>query len=287
MFIGPNTDPDYGRSWQQDVNRSRLRAVIGSTVWFILSSFFFVFTETGFEPLVIFGGPLLLLILTKFSSMASIPVFFVVLASFGGIGWEILAAEFPPWSTGLIFAIYLFSFEEALSGLVKLRYLRSTAELVYGYDDAEIEAQYVDHLIAKRRIWGYILATSSVAVIAGGVEAGSGYLLVLILILALTFLVRTHFFRFLLLHEFPMTRTVVMVLTDRPRWSNTAMALVNAAAYGLGLYWLVTNGSTYGVHVTGWTGLADIDGDWLSDFQTVLVAFLLWTVAAFRFEWTF
>ncbi|HEY0636280.1 MAG TPA: hypothetical protein VGD67_01415 [Pseudonocardiaceae bacterium] len=257
-------------------------------VWGLLSIAFLVLgIHQGFPwwaLAVVLGGPLVLLLLVAKFPLADVPVIFVVLASLGGIGWELVAADFPPWTVGLVFVLYLFSFEEVLSGLVKLRYLTSINGL--RFDDSRLARYDDEHLIAKKRIWGYLLATGSSAVIVGGLDSGGQYQHFLAFLLLATFLMRSQMFG-AFLSFFSITRFIGTAITEQRRWPHVALALANAFAYGISLHWLVTYGSAFGGHIgTPWSGPSGADGDWFGDFETVIVAGLLWFVAAFRHEWT-
>lgn len=287
-MVGPAVDPDRKRSPREDSLASRIRIEAGCIVWGALSIAFLAIGLSKDFPLwalgVALGGPAALLLLVGKFPMADVPVVFVVLASLGGIGWEFVAADFPPWTVGLIFVAYLLSFEEVLSGLVKLRYLRD----VYGLrrDDPRMRRFDEDHLVAKKRIWGYLLATGSSAVIVGGLDSEGHYQKFLALLLVVTFLMRSQMFG-AVLSFFATTRFIGTAITEQRRWPVVGMALVNAGAYAVSLHWLVTYGTAFGGHLGGsWGGPEAADSDWYGDLETVFFAFAMWGVAAFRSEWT-
>lgn len=288
VVVGPAVDPDRVRSPREDSLHSRIRIEVGALVWGALSIAFLIIGLTKDFPLwalgIALGGPLVLLMLVAKFPLADVPVLFVVLASLGGIGWEFVAADFPPWTVGLIFVVYLLSFEEVLSGLVKVQYLRAVDGL--RRDDPRMRRHNEDHLIAKKRIWGYLLATGSSAVIVGGFDSGGHYQGFLALVLLAAFLARSQIFG-VILSFFSVTRFVGTAITERRRWLTVGLALVNAGAYALSLHWLITYGSAFGGHIsTPWSGPATADADWFGDLETVFFAFLMWLVAAFRTEWT-
>ncbi len=273
--------------WEDDYH-SRLRIEAGCLVWFPMSIAFLVIGIMQGFPwwaiTVALGGPLLLLLLVWRFPLSDIPVIFVVLAGFGGFGWEFVARDFPPWTVGLVFVVYLLSYEEVLSGLAKLQYLRSIHGLQR--DDPRMLRHDDDHRVSKKRIWGYLLATGSSAVIVGGFDSSGYYQNFLIFILVLTFLMRSHVFGAILAF-FSLTRFIGNAILEQRRWPNVAMALVNVVAYGVSLHWLVTYGSAFGGHITmPWSGPETADADWFADLETVVFAALLWTIAAFREEWT-
>ena len=287
-MVGPAIDRETKHTLWADTYYSRGRVEIGCLVWGALSLCFLVVGLIQDFPLwslgVVLGGPVLLLLLVSRVPLADVPVVFVVLASLGGVGWEFAANHYPPWTVGLVFVLYMFSYEEALSGLVKLRYLESVARL--RYDSLHRRRCDDDHLVAKRRIWGYLLATASSAVIFNGFDSGGHYQLVLLSVAVLTFLMRSRAFGAILCW-FSTTRFLGTAIDQGRRWPNVAMALVNAAAFGLSLHWLVVHGSAFGAHILGsWGGPPGAGGDWFNDLETIATATMLWTVAAFRFEWT-
>lgn len=288
VVFGPSVDRDTKHTWWADAYYSRGRTEIGCLVWGVLSLGFLVLGMVKGFPLwtwwVVLGGPMLLLLIASRVPLANIPIVFVVLASLGGIGWELAAADYPPWTIGLLFLIYVFSYEEGLSGLVKLRYLESV--IGRRHDGMHRQRCDEDHVIAKRRIWGYMLATSSSAVVFSGFKSDGHYHLVLLILLVLTFLMRTRVFGTILCW-FAITRPIGIAIGEDRRWPHVMMALVNAAAFGLSLHWLVVHGSAFGGHaVTGWSGPVSANGNWFGNLMTVANAALLWMVAAFRFEWT-
>lgn len=286
-MVGPAIDRSRNRTWWEDTYHCRLRIEGGCLVWGLLSICFLVIGLVQDFPLwslaFVLGGPLLLLLLVSKLPLANVPVIFVVLACLGGIGWEYAAADYPPWTVGLIFVVYLFSFESALSGMTKLRYLQA----IEGMEFTPLRRRRhdEDHLVAKRRIWGYLLATSSSAAIFNGFDSGGQYHLFLLTILVATFLARSRVFG-MILSFFETTRSVGAAITARRRWLQILMALVNVAAYGLSLHWLVVYGSAYGAHITlPWSGPAGADGDWFNDLETIAIVIVLWLIAAFRSEW--
>lgn len=287
-MVGPAVDRDRMRTPWEDDYHSRLRIEAGCLLWVPLSIAFLVGGIMQNFPwwaiTVALGGPLLLLLLAWRFPLADVPVLFVVLAGFGGVGWEYVAREFPPWTVGLVFVAYLMSYEEVLSGLVKLQYLRAIQGMLPG--DPRIIPHDDDHLVAKKRIWGYLLATSSSAVIVGGFDSGGSYQGVLILVLVSTFLFRSHAFG-LVLSFFSISRALGNAIIAKRRWLIVFMSLLNVAAYGLSLHWLVLHGSAFGGHLdTPWSGPAGADADWFSDLETVVLAIVMWGVATFRHEWT-
>lgn len=286
--FGPEIDRNGERTLWADAYYSRGRKEIGCLIWGVLSVCFLVVGLIEHIPLwmliVVLAGPLLLLQCVRHMPLADVPIIVVVLASFGGVGWQYAAASFPPWTVGLIFMLYLFGYEEALSGLVKLRYLDRVAER--RYDERHRQRCDEEHLVAKRRVWGYLLATGSSAVVASGTDSGGKYHLVLLVLLVVTFLMRSRIFAAILCF-FETTRFVGTAITEGRRWPHAMMALANAAAYGLSLHWLVVHGNAFGGHIsTPWNGPVGPDGDWYNDLETVSGALVLWLVAAFRYEWT-
>lgn len=287
-MFGPDVDRDRQHTLWADTYYSRRRTEIGCIVWSVLSLGFVIVGLVRDFPLwslvVVFGGPLLLLLLVARMPLGDVPIPFVMLASLGGMGWEFATRDYLSWSVTLVFLAYMFAYEEALSGLTKLRYLEAVA--VRRYDLRHVQRCDDEHLVAKRRIWGYLLATSSSAVVASGTDSGGYYHLALLPILAMTFSIRSRVFASIL-SWFRTTRFVGNAINEERRWPHAGMALVNVVAYGLSLHWLVTHGSAFGAHIdTPWSGPAGADADWFGDLQTVAAATVLWTVAVFRFEWT-
>lgn len=287
-MFGPEVDRNPKRTLWADTYYSRGRIEIGALVWGVLSLGFLVLGLIRDYPLwslgVVLGGPLLLLLFVQRMPLADVPIIVVILASLGGIGWEYTAREFPPWTVGLVFVAYLFSYEEALSGLAKLRYLEAVARR--RYDLRHVQRCDDEHLVAKRRIWGYMLATGSSAVIVSGFDSGGQYHAVLLLIVAFTFLMRSRTFAAILC-QFDTTRFVGAAINEGRRWPHVGMALLNVGAFGLSLHWLVVHGSAFGTHIdTPWSGPAQADGDWFGDLETISTVTVLWLFAVFRFEWT-
>lgn len=288
MVFGPELGRNPKKTLWADTYYSRLRTEIGCLVWGVLSVGFVIAGLIQHYPLwslgVVLGGPLLLLLFVAKMPLADVPIVVVVLASLGGIGWEYAASGVPPWTVGLVFIVYLMSYEEALSGLAKVRYLEAVA--VRRYDLRHVQRCDDEHLVAKRRTWGYLLATSSSAVVVSGLDSGGQYHVVLGLILALTFLLRSRMFVGLL-NLFDTTRFIGAAINEGRRWPHVGMALLNAAAYCASMHWLVVHGSAYGTHIDlPWNGPATADGDWFNDFETVAMSIVLWVTAIFRFEWT-
>jgi len=286
--FGPAIDRHRQRTLWADTYYSRGRTEIGCLVWGTLSLCFLVVGLIKDFPLwslaVVLGGPLLLLLFVRHMPLADVPIIVVIIASLGGIGWEYVAKGVPPWTVGLVFVGYLFSYEEALSGMTKVRYLEAVARR--RYDLRHRQRCDADHLIAKRRIWGYLLATSSSAVVVSGLDSGGHYHAVLLIMLAVTLLLRSELFG-ALLSQFATTRFIGAAIEERRRWPHVAMALVNAAAYAVSLHWLVVHGNAFGTHLNlPWGGPAGADADWFNDLETVATAGVLWLVAAFRYEWT-
>jgi hypothetical protein len=286
--VGPAVNPGRKVSPRADEHHAILRIEAGVLVWGLLSCVFLVAgLVQGFPAWalgIVMGGPLLLLLLLTRLPLADVPVVFVVLASLGGIGWEYVSADFPPWTVGLVFVLYLFGFEEALSGLVKLRHLRAIHGL--RWDDPQRRRLDDDHSIARKRIWGYLLATGSSAVIIDGLDDGGTYHRVLLALFVLTFLLRSQVFGALLV-LFSVTRFLGDAVTEGRRWLPASLSLANALAYGIGLHWLVTYGSAFGAHpVSGWNGETDADGWWYADFETIAAAMVLWGAAALNPDWT-
>ncbi|HEY3260099.1 MAG TPA: hypothetical protein VGJ95_07485 [Pseudonocardiaceae bacterium] len=286
-MFGPEVDRNEKHTLWADTYYSRGRIEIGCLVWGVLSSCFLVVGLIQHFPawslLVVFGGPLLLLMFLTRMPLADVPVLFVILASLGGIGWEFAANRYPPWTVGLIFVGYLFSYEEALSGLVKLRYLEAVARL--RYDSLHRRRCDEDHLTAKRRIWGYLLATASSAAIFNGFGSGGRYHLVLLMVVVLAFLMRSRAFS-AVLRWFSTSRFIGEAIDEGRRWPHVLAALACAAAFGLSLHWLVVKGSAFGGRVAGWAGASTGDGAWFNDLETIGIATMLWAVAALRYEWT-
>ena len=287
-MFGPDVDRNSKRTLWADTYYSRGRTEIGCIVWAVLSVGFLIAGLLQDFPLwslaVVFGGPLLLLLFVARMPLGDVPIPFVVLASLGGIGWEYAARDYPPWTVGLVFVAYLFSYEEALSGLTKLRYLEAVA--LRRHDLRHRQRCDDAHLVAKRRIWGYLLATGSSAVIASGFDSGGHYHVVLLLILAVTFLIRSQMFASIL-SAFGTTRFIGIAINEGRRWPHVGMTLLNAGAYGVSLHWLVVHGNAFGTHLgIPWSGPAGADGDWFNDLETIGTVLVLWTVAAFRYEWT-
>lgn len=287
-MVGPAVDRDTKYTLWADTYYSRGRTEIGCLVWGVLSLCFLVVGLIQDFPLwsltVVLGGPLLLLLFVARLPLADVPVIFVVLASLGGMGWELAASHYPPWTIGLIFVAYLFSYEEALNGLAKLRYLEAVARR--RYDSKHRQRCDEDHQIAKRRIWGYLLATGSSAVIASGFGSGGYYHMLLLLILVLTFLMRSRLFGAMLCW-FATTRPIGTALGEGRRWPHVGMALLNAGAYGLSLHWLVVYGSAFGAHTsTPWSGPSSANANWFGNLETVVIVTILWLFATFHYEWT-
>jgi hypothetical protein len=286
--FGPGIDRNAEHTLWADTYYSRGRKEIGCLIWGVLSVCFLAVGLVEGIPwwllLVVLAGPLLLLQCVRHVPLGDVPVIVVVLASFGGVGWEFAASNFPPWTIGLIFMLYVFGYEEALSGFVKLRYLEAVARRRYDLDHRQRCDE--EHLVAKRRVWGYLLATGSSAVVSSGFDSGGQYHLVLLTILAVTFLLRSRIFA-AFLRLFEVTEFIGVAVADGRRWPHAMMALVNVAAYGLSLHWLVVHGNAFGGHInTPWNEVSGVDGDWFNDVETVSAALMLWLVAAFRYEWT-
>lgn len=288
VVVGPAVDRNEKHTLWADTYYSRGRIEIGCLVWGVLSFCFMVVGLIQHFPvwslLMVFGGPLLLLLCVAKAPMANVPVLFVILASFGGIGWEFAANRYPPWTVGLIFIVYLFSYEEALSGLVKVRYLEAVGRL--RYDSLHRRRCDADHVVAKRRIWGYLLATSSSAVIFNGFGSPGHYHIVLMVLVCITFLLRSRMFA-AILRWFDTTRFIGEAIDEEQRWPHAMMALVNVIAFGVGLHWLIVHGSPFGEHLmSSWQGPQGADGIWFNNFETIVTATLLWVVAAFSEDWT-
>jgi hypothetical protein len=274
-MIGPDIDPDHKVSWSHDLRRARIRAISGTALWGALTLPFFAALASGYPTVllvIMFGGPALLLVLTRYHSLGRLPVVLVMPACVAGVLWEFQAALLFPWA-GAVFGLYLLGFEKALSGLAKLHYLRSTAGL--GHHDVELHEQDMNHLIAKRRIWGYLLVTASIAAV-GGSPSADGYQEPLLLLLILTLLMRTHLFRWLLSLAW-WGRPFAEILTHRRRFPNVVAALLNAAGYGVLMLVYVTAALRY-------PGAVDLEV--LSDILATATACALWALAAFRLEWT-
>lgn len=289
MVVGPPTiDRNRKRTWWADAYYSRGRTEIGCLVWGALSFAFLVVALFEDFPLwslgVVLGGPLLLLLLVARMPLADVPIVFVILASLGGIGWEYAATDYPPWTVGLVFVAYVISYEQALAGLAKMRYLESIEGLAF--DSKRRQRCEQDHLVAKRRIWGYLLATSSSAVVVSGFDSDGQYHMLLLVLLVLTFLLRSQTFA-AILASFDTTHFIGSAIMEGRRWPHIGMALLNAGAYGLSLHWLVVHGSAFGAHIAmPWSGPAGADAGWFGDLETVAMVVLLWGTATLRFEWT-
>jgi hypothetical protein len=287
-LFGPDIDRNRKQTLWADTYYSRLRTEVGCIVWGVLSVGFTIVGIVRHYPVwslvVVLGGPLLLLLFVAKVPLADVPIPVVIVASLGGIGWEYAANGVPPWTIGLIFIVYLFAYEEALSGLAKVRYLQALAPR--RYDLRHVQRCDEEHLVSKRRVWGYLLATSSSAVVVNGLDSGGPYHAVLGLLLVLTFLLRSRLFAGFL-RLFGTTRSLGVALDEGRRWPHLAMALLNAVAYGVSMHWLVVHGNAFGAHLhLPWHGPATAGGDWFNDFETVGTAIVLWVAAIFRFEWT-
>lgn len=287
-MFGPDIDRNHKRTLWADTYYSRGRTELGCLVWALLSVGFVVVGLVQDFPLwslaVVFGGPLVLLLFVAKMPLGDVPIPFVVLASLGGMGWEFATRDYPPWTIGLLFLVYMFAYEEGLSGLAKLRYLEAVA--VRRHDLRHVQRCDEQHLVAKRRVWGYLLATGSSAVIANGSGSGGHYHMVLLVLLALTFLIRSRIFASVL-SAFRTTRFLGTAIIEERRWPHAGMALLNAGGYGLSMHWLVVHGNAFGAHLgTAWTGPAGADGTWFGNFETIGAVLVLWTVAIFHYEWT-
>lgn len=287
-MFGPAVDRDSKHTWWADTYYSRNRTEIGCIAWTVLSVCFLVVGIVKDYPLwslgVVLGGPLLLLLLVARVPLGDVPVFFVILASFGGIGWEYAAKDYPPWTVGLVFMVYLFSYEEALSGLTKLRYLHALNGV--RFNERLRQRCEDDHMVAKRRIWGYLLATSSSAVVVSGFDSGGHHHLLLMVLLAVTFLMRSELFG-AVLSWFTTTRFLGTAISERRRWPHVWLAMANVVAYGVSFHWLLTHGSAFGTDIAAPISTpSDLHGAWFGELETVSTALVLWTVAVFREEWT-
>ena len=185
------------------------------------------------------AGPVVLLALARFRPLANWPIGVVVLCFVPCVIWGFYQAGFHWWAAAVLF-VYLWGFEEILSGLELRHYIA-------GYESGvPAEAVEYAHAVSKTRIWGYLLASAAIGF--GGFRGLESMLLFFTL---LALLVQWDFaMRFL--DQFSYTRWIPGLSWRFTRQVNIGIAAMNILLMAYASYLLLSGPAVTARHWVNW-----------------------------------
>lgn len=273
----PDVDPDGELYVDDNLRKARNRVRVGLAVFAPLTVLLAALSATVnglWWVAFTCGGPLLLLMLTRKISLAKLPIIVILLAFIPCAIWSFFESGFV-WFAALIIFLYLWGFEEILSGFTLRHYIA-------GFQRGE-PWEYVDgmHIISKRRIWGYLLASATIGIVGVGDE---GFVPIFLMLVAL--MINTHFIM-RVFYIFSPTRWIPYLVWRHPRGANISIAVVMIflVTYSIVLLLFTGDASAYGADLST-ERIVQIDGEWWGDLLGYLLLLVTWVQAAFDRSWT-
>lgn len=275
--VDPDVDPDGRLFIDGNLKKARLRVRVGLAVFAPLTILFAALSATVnglWWVAFTCGGPLLLLALTRKTPLAQLPIIVTLLAFIPCAIWSFFGSRLI-WFAALIIFLYLWGFEEIISGFTLRHYIMGHQR---GEPQEEVE---IIHIMSKCRIWGYLLASATIGIIGVNDE---GFLPVLLMLVALT--VHTHF-AMRVLYMFSSTRWIPYLVWRHPRGVNISIAavMIFLTAYSVVLLLLTGDASAYGADLAR-ERIFQINGEWWGDLLGYLLLLVTWVQAAFDRSWT-
>lgn len=273
----PDVDADGRLSIDGNLKKARLRVRVGLAVFAPLTMLFAALSATVnglWWVAFTCGGPLLLLALTRKTSLAQLPIIVILLAFIPCVIWSFFESRFI-WFAALIIFLYLWGFEEIISGFTLRHYIVGRQR---GEPREEVEGI---HIISKCRIWGYLLASATIGIVGVNDE---GFVLVLLMLVAL--MIHTHF-AMRVLYIFSPTRWIPHLVWLHPRGVNISIAVVMIflTTYSVVLLLFTGDASAYGADLSR-ERIVQIDGEWWGDLLGYLLLLVTWVQAVFDRSWT-
>lgn len=273
----PDVDPDGSLSVDGNLKKARHRVRVGLAVFVPLSVLLAAVSATAnglWWVAFSCGGPLLLLVLTRKTSLARLPIIVIILAFIPCLIWSFFESG-SVWFASLAIFLYLWGFEEILSGFTLRHYVEGFRR---GDPWEEVEGA---HIISKCRIWGYLLACATIGVV--GVEEDGSALMFLTLV---ALMVHTHFVM-RVFHIFSPTRWIPYLVWRHPRGVNIsiAVAMISLVTYSIVLLFFTGDASAYGADLSR-ERIVQIDGEWWGDLLGYLLLLVIWVQAVFDRSWT-
>lgn len=261
----PDVDFNYEKSVEANLRIARLRVLRG-LILFAPLTVLSALASASANGLwwVIFSScaPVLLLLLVRKIPLARIHILLVVLTLIPLVFWSFFESIFP-WYVAAAIWLYLWGFEEILSGFTLRHYIDGYQRGEKTWEEIEDE-----HVIAKTRIWSYLLAAGTIGF---GSDDDLSSLLMLCTLLAIS--VHTHVVM-LILYSFRATRWIPHLVWTSPRAVNVFLAVASMAILAWGIALLFSDGLVQG------------DAAWWGDLVGYTGMLLTWVEAVRDRSWT-